>query len=250
MNLLTATVKKAFRLVGYEILPAGKFARPDLDDLIDVFFTGLRVPESEFFFVQVGAYDGIFLDPIYRYINSRNVRGCFVEPQRKAFERLVTNYKNNEGLMFLNAAICHDNHKRSLYKVTPEMVEIYPNFGGCARFDYQSLLRNIQKGFNRLGINEEPEKYVEVEEVECITFSELLNRFDITRIDLLLIDAEGFDYEILKMVDFARITPKIVIYEHHHVMDADQQAANSLLKNHHYKSFVYSGDTFAIHTLL
>ncbi len=69
---------------------------------------------------------------------------------------------------------------------------------------------------------------------DAMTFIDLLDRYDVQRVDLLQIDVEGFDVEILMK------------YEHH-LLDALQQAdAVGLLHGHGYDTFVEGEDTVAI----
>ena len=50
--------------------------------------------------------------------------------------------------------------------------------------------------------------------VQCVTLQDLLVKHNITDLDLLQIDAEGYDYEILKSIDFQRIKPRFINFEH------------------------------------
>ena len=57
-------------------------------------------------FVQVGANDGSFVDPIRPYIVECGWRGILIEPQPDVFEKLVSNYADyKEQLAFENVAI-------------------------------------------------------------------------------------------------------------------------------------------------
>jgi len=40
-------------------------------------------------------------------------------------------------------------------------------------------------------------------------------------VNLLCIDVEGFDYNILKLFDFKKYSPEIVLYESKHLSDLD-----------------------------
>jgi len=59
-----------------------------------------------------------------------------------------------------------------------------------------------------------PYKIVEVREVRCAPLSKILREHAIGAIDLLSVDAEGFDFEVLQTVDWAITRPKVVITEH------------------------------------
>ena len=66
-----------------------------------------RVPD--FFFVQIGAHDGIRDDPIRKYIVKSHWRGLLVEPVPHIFRKLVENYRDETQLIFENVAVAaHD----------------------------------------------------------------------------------------------------------------------------------------------
>lgn len=64
------------------------------------------------------------------------------------------------------------------------------------------------------------------ETVQCITFDTLVQRNRVKRIDLLQIDTEGFDFEIIKMINFDRIKPRILQFEHRHLTKAGTPVAS------------------------
>ena len=57
------------------------------------------------------------------------------------------------------------------------------------------------------------ESSIERTEVPSLTFESLCRKHGIGELDLLLIDAEGYDYEIIKGIDFERHRPRLLIYE-------------------------------------
>src|SRR5271165_1303468 len=59
---------------------------------------------ENFFFVQIGAYDGYDCDPIQKFIRRYGWNGILVEPQPDAFEKLRQNYENFPGLIFERTA--------------------------------------------------------------------------------------------------------------------------------------------------
>ena len=47
-----------------------------------------------------------------------------------------------------------------------------------------------------------------------MSFADLLNEYNIERIDLLQIDTEGYDSEIIRGLDFSKIKPSFIHFEH------------------------------------
>ena len=67
--------------------------------------------------------------------------------------------------------------------------------------------------------------------VKTITFSDLTS--DVPKIDLLHIDAEGYDYEIIKTIDFTKTIPSLILFEHKWLDDINE--VYEFLKEHKYK---------------
>ena len=78
-----------------------------------------------------------------------------------------------------------------------------------------------------------------------VRFANLLARHKVTAIDLLQIDAEGFDFEVIKMLDLRAMKPAIIHYEHFHLSPADRRAANEYLAEHGYRFWSAGLDTTA-----
>ena len=67
---------------------------------------------------------------------------------------------------------------------------------------------------------------------------ELLNQTGLTELDVLQIDAEGFDHEIVRMLDMKKIRPRVIKYEYTKKQTAD--ALNQEIQMEEYlRSFGY-----------
>jgi hypothetical protein len=44
----------------------------------------------------------------------------------------------------------------------------------------------------------------------------------IDTIDLLILDCEGYEFEILKSIDFSAIKPKVIRYEYKHISNKEE----------------------------
>jgi len=204
---------------------------------IDLFDLAVRKAMAErgeqFFFVQIGAHDGITEDPIHRYVIEYRWAGLLVEPQPKVFEHLVANYAGQSRLEFLNAAIAWKDGVATLYTVPtnglPSAVQ------GMASFDSRLLLKQIPHGTPVIELI-----------VRTVSLESLFRTRKISRLDLLQIDTEGFDYEIIKMIDYEKIRPEIIHYEHIHLSRADREACEQLLASHGYRLHCSGQNTTAI----
>ena len=70
--------------------------------------------------------------------------------------------------------------------------------------------------------------------VKAWSVPELLRQQNIHRVDVLMVDTEGFDLRVLQQIPFAAIRPRLIVYEHIHLSDADQEAAKDFLRRHCY----------------
>lgn len=159
-------------------------------------------------FLQVGANDGKMNDPIYNFniANKDVVSGYVLEPLPDIYERLVENYKYCHNIKPYNLAIHSSESEMSLHRVKPEHASVVPIFAqGIASFDANHWEKTT------LIPNED---FMEEVKVKCVSFSGFIKSNSIYKLDLLLLDTEGYDYEILMSIDFTKVKPKIIRFEH------------------------------------
>jgi hypothetical protein len=84
--------------------------------------------------------------------------------------------------------------------------------------------------------------------VPCLTFASLLAAHGLERVDLLLTDTEGHDWEILRSIDLAAHHPRVVVYEHYHLAVDDRADCRSHLRAHGYALLEEGFDTFCLDT--
>ncbi|MCC6487130.1 MAG: FkbM family methyltransferase [Candidatus Hydrogenedentes bacterium] len=81
--------------------------------------------------------------------------------------------------------------------------------------------------------------------VPTITIMGLLQKYSVERLDLLQLDTEGYDFELLKMLDFKAVKPAIIHFEHVHLSSVDWSAACNLLASNEYRLAQVGPDTIA-----
>jgi hypothetical protein len=89
------------------------------------------------------------------------------------------------------------------------------------------------------------EALIEPIEVECATLPDLVERAGSDRLDLLQMDAEGYDAKLVQSIDFRRFAPAILRYEHKHLTRNAQRECIELLLDHGYQVAVEADDTLA-----
>lgn len=194
---------------------------------------------DDFFFVQIGANDGVVYDPVYPYVTRYNWRGILVEPVEYYFDKLKKNYEKNTRLIFENVAISDKEETRDFYRIK-EGIDYLPKWcGGLGTFSLEVLLTHKWAIPNL-------EDYIVTTKVNCISLGSLLAKYAVEKIDLLLIDTEGYDHEIIKQIDFTKIQPRIIVYEHKHVNKTDRRYCECLLKSHDYRLTKHIANTLAL----
>lgn len=170
-------------------------------------------------FLQIGANDGVLNDPIYNF-NIRNkdlVSGHVLEPLPDFFELLVENYKSCSNIKPINLAIHNYKNEMVMHRVKPEYTKKLHEFSkGIASFD--------EHHWKKAELFKDP-KMLERVKVNCISLTKFIESNNIDKLDLLLIDTEGYDFEILMSIDFSIIKPKIIRFEHgvrNEVMSKDE----------------------------
>jgi hypothetical protein len=53
--------------------------------------------------------------------------------------------------------------------------------------------------------------------VKCTTLNKLFQKYNLNKIDVLFIDAEGFDLEIIKSINYEKYDVRNILYEYRHI---------------------------------
>lgn len=209
-------------------------------DVLDLVVRDFLSQGNEMFFVQIGANDGERADPINRFVRQYHWPGLVVEPQPRAFARLRETYAEEPQLRFENCAISSTEGPVALYTVS-DKVDF--RWTGLARFSRGSLLDELAaNGFSR-----DP-SLIQSLTVPSHTLGELLGIHRIDRYDLLQIDAEGLDWEIIKMID-VRSPPSIIHFEHAHLSEKQSVECCEHLTTCGYELAIGKMDTIAYRRL-
>lgn len=190
-----------------------------------------------FFFVQIGAHDGVQYDSLYSFVTQRQAHGLVVEPQPDFFALLQKNYAAHSGVVCLNKAIHPTDKAVTLYRVAPEKTAGLPDWStGIA-----SLLPDHHK---KSGI---PSSVIVAQTVAADHLMNVVREhYAYTQCDLLQIDTEGFDYEVLRQLDFKVLQPSLIKFEYINLSLSDAKAAIRLLRSNGYWCFHQGMDVIAV----
>lgn len=175
-------------------------------------------------FVQIGANDGVQFDSLYFTATAGGWGGVVVEPLKDLFDRLAANYQDYPSVKPVNVALHPTKDKENIYRVGRGYLSNYPAWAaGIASMDKFHLVRHNIK-----------EEHINCETVRCKSFMSLLNDYNCLDADVLQIDTEGFDAEIIRMIDFSKFRPMMIKFEWMNLSVGDQYAVKKILQNEGY----------------
>jgi FkbM family methyltransferase len=233
-------LKKICGIFGYKLLPKNyvknknylsKFTSLNLEKIISN-LVEKKIINS---LIQIGANDGLSHDHLHNVIKKFRLESLLLEPIKKYFLDLQNNYSNYDNVRFENSALSINNEILFLFKVNPKYFNKYGTLSdGISSFYKYHLLKH--------GIKE---KHIIQEKVNQISFNELLKKYSINSFDLLLIDAEGYDCQIVNDFFFKvkKIRP-IIVFEWSHVKYSELKSTLNLIINNNYSFFTIGDDIF------
>jgi FkbM family methyltransferase len=194
-------------------------------------------------FVEVGANDGEQHDHLRPFILAGGWTGVMVEPVPYIFERLRRNYEHVGGVALENAAIGTQEGRLPFYYLVDasadERARLPDWYDGVGSFDKERILAHAKH-------MPDIESRLVCEEVPTLTFDALCRKHGIERVDVLVVDTEGYDWELLRSIDLDVWRPQLVVYEHFHLSPEDRAAALDRLRGAGYDTMEEGFDTFCL----
>lgn len=195
------------------------------------------------FFVQIGANDGKMMDPLRKLILSTNWQGLAIEPVPHLFARLSENYARvGPRVRPVNVAIATEEAPLPFFHLAapPGLPPLPPWAEGLGSFRRDVVLKHLER-------LPDIERYVNQITVPGLPWAALCERYGVTQLDALVMDTEGYDYEIIRQIDFRRWKPSLILYEHHHFSEQTRLDCQKLLKAAGYILFEEGLDTWCLH---
>lgn len=206
----------------------------------------LSMASSDVFFVEIGANDGVSFDPIHAHVVRHRWRGLLVEPLPDFFHQLTETYRSCVGLILENVAIADGPGYRDMYRVSSDGLSngTLPDWAkGIASFfnDRNALggCRISAKVFERI------RPYITIQKVRCDTLDNVFSKHNVAKIDVFQVDVEGYDYHVLKQLDFRRFRPRIIRIEWFNLPDDEKRLALALLRPFGYRIRLSKTDLIA-----
>ena len=194
--------------------------------------------KKEISFIQIGANDGKSFDFLYDFLVYRKPKGVVIEPIKEYYDELCLNYNNFEKIIKINKAVHETLKKVIVYKVRKDSFVKYPEWvKGIASFDKTHLTK-----FDFIENDD-----ILSETVDADHFMNIINDcfFD-RKVDYVQIDTEGYDYHILKMIDFKKLDISIIKLEFVNLSKNEKLNSKAILKENGFYTFVEGIDLIGV----
>lgn len=190
-------------------------------------------------FVQIGSNDGKKNDPLHAYILKNSWTGILVEPDSANFKKLTNNYSHVNGLIFENLGIGPVRGEMPFYRLK-DITEQEPGwYDQVGSFDRDTFIKNIH-------YVQDLETRMTTEPLPVITFEDLLQKNNFPKVDLLHTDTEGFDYKILRSINFAEHDIRLVLFEAEWMTQFELRELIQYLRKYNYRIFRCGVDYAAV----
>ena len=165
---------------------------------------------SNFGLVVIGAHSGIWLTSLLEKYKEQSI--LLVEPVPHNIQQLKKNISKYKNIKIEMSAVSSKNEVQKFYFVKPESIKKLGKHwaSGIGSFDKQHILNHKNKRFKVENSD------IEEIEIQYLTFTDLVNKYSITSIEMLQIDVEGAEYQILNSIDFTKISIQKIIFEFKH----------------------------------
>jgi FkbM family methyltransferase len=189
-----------------------------------------------FKFVQVGANDGVRFDGLYGFVTSRECSGIVIEPLTEYYEKLKQNYANFPSIKPIRVAIHAESKQVDIHYVPSKNSQNLPEW-------VEGVGSINPEHWKKFDISPD---LVGIETVAATSLMKIIHEHSLEELSLLQVDTEGYDYEIIKMIDFDAIKPSVIKFEHAHLGKAHKRELSNLLQKHGYNVYKTHEDFIAV----
>ena len=176
--------------------------------------------------VQIGANDGVHTDPMHGWIVKYGWRSLLVEPMPVPFTALEEQHCEHPNVVVVNVAVADTNGTRTMWS---------DRDGRHAVSTFRPERNILRQERDLLSV-----------EVECLTFTTLMDRYGLDDVDILQIDTEGYDLEVMRLVDFSRFHPSVIHLEFYLLTIDERLDLFDILERHGYAWRSIGADLIAV----
>lgn len=216
---------------GFRLLRTHRMPRTNLS-LLDLGVAILVRDSSSITFIQVGANDGETNDPLCRHLDKYEWRGALIEPEPAAFERLRGRYGCRPGIQLYNCAVAGAEGTLTLF------------FDGSGASDV--LRQKTSSNLEHLVRHGVRKSSIQSREVRAVTVCGVIEELRLEALDLLVVDAEGMDFDIVSGALTDGPTPRVIFFEHVHMNREQRCSILKLLDEYEFQYVEDYKDTLAV----
>lgn len=165
----------------------------------DLIVSYLLNNQKKGFFLDIGAHDGISLSNTYALENEQQWNGILIEPNPVVFDDL----NKNRTSISVNAAIAENNGKM-IFRLISGYAEM---LSGLLCFFSSEHIKRIDDEIKKYGGS-----FSDIE-IDCLNINDLLQKYQVEKIDYLSIDVEGAEEKILRSIDLNHIYINVITAE-------------------------------------
>lgn len=222
MSRWKRVARSTLRRLGYDVRPVPRKPLPVPSySIYHSTLLALLGTVEHLHIVQVGANDGAINDPLYEFVRQHADRTqiVLVEPQPLLRPYLSENYSFHPNATIVSCAVGPEGSLH-LYAVAPHVWPLLkvPYARGWPPYRAPSGVTSpsrdhVARWLSRHLKNYDVDAAIEEHVVRCLPLTALLRESAMRRVDVLQVDAEGFDDEVIYHSMTPELRPTIVHFE-------------------------------------
>jgi FkbM family methyltransferase len=154
------------------------------------------------FFVDVGAHDGVTFSNSCFFEKHKNWNGLCIEPIPDVYQQLKKNRKS----ICIEGAIFKEEGYQD-FMLLPESIQMLSGLVG--EYDSRHVNR-INKAVP------DSHKKSQIIKVNTFTLQSILDKYNVSHIDLLSIDTEGAELAVLQSIDLSKVKIECIVVENNY----------------------------------
>ncbi|MBU3740818.1 MAG: FkbM family methyltransferase [Candidatus Kapabacteria bacterium] len=176
-------------------------------------------------FMLIGANDGVMADHVYDHASRYRWHGVAVEPVPSFFRALRAHYAGLP-VQLLNIAVHHQERAMRLYYIDAEKGRHLPAWArGVGSFDRNQVVQATAE-------LPDAASCITSIDVPCRTLDEIVSESALPRVDIIVVDVEGYDHEVVSRIRFDEWKTHTVVFEYKHIPTPLLDDLLSLLQRH------------------
>jgi FkbM family methyltransferase len=192
--------------------------------------------------IQIGANDGIDLLNMFNNDYHKKISYVGIEPQEIPFNQLKKNYENFDSFKFIQECVGKKGSTNFFY-----LNENYEEYCKNNNLKFSNAGNSLSKenlSKRLINIKLDPEIYISKYEIQVNPLYDILKKNNLDceqykNIDLLQIDAEGYDDEVIYNSNLEFFRPKYINFEYHNLNKIKLENLIKFLNHKSYECLIY-----------